>query len=57
MSLPFSELFIKGSEVFLWITLMFQGAILLLCKTPFSALLKLIGSGITHFVKSTVRKY
>lgn len=56
-SLLFPEPFIKGSEVFLWITLMFQAAILLLCKIPFSALLKLIQSGITHFVKSIVQKY
>lgn len=56
-SLLFPELFIKGSEVFLWITLMFQGAILLLCKIPFSVLLKLIQSGITYFVKNIVQKY
>lgn len=36
---------------------MFQGAILLLCKIPFSVLLKLIQSGITYFVKNIVQKY
>lgn len=47
-SLLFPELFIRASEVFLWLTPMFQGAIWLLCKIPFSVLLKLIQSGFTH---------
>lgn len=54
-SLLFPELFVKGFEVFLWLTQVFQGTILLLCKIPFSAMLELIQSDITHFVKSLMQ--
>lgn len=55
-SLLFPEMLFKGSEVFLCIILILQGATLLLCKTPCSALLKLTRSGIPHFARRVVQK-